>query len=166
MWKALAIAALVLGVLATPAAADPDPEVGESTPVYGGDCYRNANAPYASANHAYLQSFFQVTCSVSSSYRIVRMHTDAKYGASPGGGAWTQYSNGISERGVGASGTLGTLTYNPLRNDCHWNSDWNFYRRTVTLEVTTQRISTGHTVLDTVVFYQQSPSRIPCGDHE
>jgi hypothetical protein len=166
MWKALAVAALIVGTAGPAQADDPPIESGESTVIYGGNCSTNQNPPYASSNHAYLQSYFQVTCSVSSAYRIVRMHVDAKYGASPGGGSWTQYSNQVQEKAIGSSGTLGTITYNPLRDVCHWNSDWNYYRRTATLEVTTQNLSTGHTVVDTITFYKQSPSRIPCGDHE
>jgi hypothetical protein len=94
------------------------------------------------------------------------MHTDAKYGASPGGGSWTQYSNGIHSKGNGVNGPSGTITYNPLRNDCQWGGDWNFYRRTVVLQVTFQRISTGVQYVDTRTFYRTSPDRIPCGDHE
>jgi hypothetical protein len=167
--RAACIAVLLLGILgAVPAQADDPPtESGEQVPIYGGgDCHTNQNAPYASSNHAYLQSTFQVTCTVLSGYRIIRMHTDAKYGASPGGGSWTQYSNNVHEIGNGVNDWIGTISYNPLRDTCHWGGDWNFYRRTVTLQVTVRRLSTGVENIDTITFYKQSPSRIPCGDHE
>jgi hypothetical protein len=167
LFRVLFVAVLAVGLYGAPAHADDPPiESGESTGIYGGSCYTNQNPPYASSNHAYLQSFFQVTCSVSADYRVIRMNTVAKYGASPGGGSWTQYSNSVSEIGNGVNATSGTNTYNPLRDGCNWNSDWNFYRRTVTLTVTTRRLSTGHEVVDTITFYKQSPARIPCGDHE
>jgi hypothetical protein len=163
MVVALATAALVLGIL-TPAQAD-DPETAELVPMWGGECLNASNLPAASPDHQYLQSYYSVTCNAYSGYRIIRMHTDAKYGASDGAG-WTQYSNGIWSKGNGVNGPTGTITYNLFTNACHWGGDWNFYRRTVTLEVTFERISTHTQYVDTRTFYRATGSRIPCGDHE
>jgi hypothetical protein len=162
----IAAACLVLG-LATPAVADDPPiESGEAFPIFGGSCLTAQNAPAATANHIYLQSFFQVSCSVSSDYRVTKMHTDAKYAASPGGGVWNQYSNSLVSKEVSPNATSGVIVYNPLSNGCHWGGDWNYYRRLVALDVTVRRVSTGVTVTESHSYYRVSPNRIPCGDHE
>jgi hypothetical protein len=166
---ALAVAVALLALPAVPAQADDPPiESGESIPISGnGDCHRSWQRPYASANHVYLQAFFQVTCSVvGSTHRIIRMHTEAKYGSSYVGGGWTQYSDAVAERGNNVNAATGSITYNPHRDGCNWGQDWNYYRQRVDVDIDVRNLATGNVALDSITFYQYTTVRIPCGVHE
>lgn len=166
----IALSALLLVL---PASADPIPESAEEPSAEGVNsgvrCGGSVGGSRSRPVHAvvsgndYLSSVFRITCEAAPGYTLIRFNIEGKYGASPGGGEWSQYSNDSTERGMGGEGSL---EFDPLRDGCHWGGDWNYYRQSVWLETTARNNASGIPVISRARYLFRSESRIPCGDHE
>jgi len=168
----LATAALVLGILATPAQAQepPAPEtIGEAIPIIGGWCTPTQTRPWRKliSGSYYLRSNYRIQCRPDGQHDLLNVDAVGRFGVLING-TWTPYSNGpqVGHDIVGTPWEFGQVEWYPAQDKCASNGNFRQYRFRVQYSATVRVENTSGTTTTSGVTFLNGFEFLQCGDNE